>query len=348
MNTKEQTINNMEVTMTDSQETMVQTTFNTQFNQFTPNVFKNELFGEFRVFVDKAGEIWFVGHEVATALGYGNPRDAIMRNVRKVHILSGVGIPDASSSQRRPTTLIHELGLYSLIARSNKPEAEPFQDWIYDTIKEMRKYGLSMTPQVRKIFEENASLRQTLNSAQSAIHLYDEITNDEYFITMRVIASNYGTSAQDLNTILHKLGFHYPCGNGWVLYEPYRSMGLAKTRSRKAPDGNTYEITIGYNEKGRIEIDKLLHSQGLLTEQEKMIEHNRLLQQQNQQAQQPVQPQTVNNYITNNNHYYGFSSNVYPPGYKPTPVTHIGKDGREYTDKDDRLVVMTDRNGYPL
>lgn len=348
MNTKEQTINNMEVTMTDSQETMVQTTFDTQFNQFTPNVFKNPLFGEFRVFVDKAGEIWFVGHEVATALGYANPRQAIQVNIDSEYIKSGVYILDASSSQKRATTLIHELGLYALVTRSNKPNAFPFQKWVYSTIKDMRKYGFAMTPQLSEALEENNRLKQLVDSAQPAIHLYDEITNDEYFITMRVIASNYGTSAQDLNTILHRLRFHYPCGGGWVLYDPYRSMGLAKTRSRKAPDGNIYEVTIGYNEKGRIEIDRLLHSQGLLTEQEKMIEHNRLLQQQNQGTQQPTLPQTVNNYITNNNHYYGFSSGVYPPGYKPTPVTHIGQDGREYTDKDDRLVVMTDRNGYPL
>lgn len=63
------------------------------------------------------------------------------------------------------------------------------------------------------------------------------------------------------------------------------------------------------------------------------------------------QPQTIN-YNYNYNFYGSFSPQQPPapgqPGYKPTPVTHIGPDGREYTDSTNQLVVMTDRDGYPL
>lgn len=42
-------------------------------------IFNNSSFGSVRAFADEKGEPWFCGNDVATALGYANPRDAITK-----------------------------------------------------------------------------------------------------------------------------------------------------------------------------------------------------------------------------------------------------------------------------
>ena len=260
-----------------------------------------------------------------------------------------------SNSRGNPNkTIISEQGLYQLISQSqlDNPQIEEFKKWMFKTIQDMRQYGISMSDQfvdqinqiqdpnvLRQMLidsqQQNRDCQDQLDAAQPAIHLYNEVANDEYTIPISVIASNYGLSAQALNTILHGLRFHYPCGGGWVLYDPYRSMGLAKTRTRQTED-SIYEFVIGYNEKGRIMIDKLLHDYGLLTEHEKILEANRRMQLQQMPPFQQ-QPTTINI-------YYG-QPLPGQPGYRPNEATVIGPDGRLY-DNQGRLVVI-DKDGYP-
>lgn len=81
--------------------------------------FKNEDFGEIRtMLVD--GVPYFVGRDVALALGYAKPRNAILQHVDNEDALKQ-GIPD-SQGLIQQTTLINESGVYSLIlAASWKP-----------------------------------------------------------------------------------------------------------------------------------------------------------------------------------------------------------------------------------
>ena len=344
-----------DITMTNQDTMMTQTTFENTYNQFTPKVFSNPIIGKLTVLIDQSEQLWFIGSEVARGLGYSDTWDAINKHVSVYNKLKYNGkletgeSPVSSWGGSRSTILISEQGLYQLIGQSqlDNPQVEEFKKWMFKTIQDMRQYGVAMSHQMQESFgmgpqqlyqqlqHENNQLKQELYNAQPAINLYNEVANDTYNIPISVIASNYGLSAQALNTILHRLGFHYPCGGGWVLYDPYRSMGLAKTRTRQTPEG-IYEFVIGYNEKGRIMIDKLLHDNNLLTEQERMLEQARLMQLKPQTVQQP---QTIyNNYY--NNYYYGNQ----PP---QAPKTHIGQDGREY-DEQGRLIVMTDKEGRPL
>ena len=254
---------------------------------------------------------------------------------------------------REEGILFKDFNIYIDYTKENLPNYLPSQIVFYlgcngrsQAAKEFRiRLFLHIIPEIQRkgqyiTKQKLEELQKFKQDVQPAIHLYDEIANDEYFITISVIASNYGISAQELNTILHGLRFHYPCGGGWVLYDPYRSMGLAKTRTRQIEDGKTYEFVIGYNEKGRVTIDMLLHQNNLLTVKERQLEQNRLMQLQNQQTgpvQQPI------NYITN---YYEAPRTPYQPGYRPNEATVIGPDGRLY-DNQGRLVVITDKDGYP-
>lgn len=124
-----------------------------------------------------------------------------------------------------------------------------------------------MQKQIRSQQEHIDLQDKLIEEAQPAIHMFDEATNDDSYITIKQIADNYGLTAQALNAELYKLNFHYPVRDGWVLYESYKNQGLVCTRKRKVDSGE-YEFTIGYTEKGRNVIDKLLHNNGMKTRYE--------------------------------------------------------------------------------
>lgn len=91
-------------------------------------VFNNEVFGALRT-IEKDGEVWFVGKDVAIALGYTNHRKALADHVKANHKLDGVTIRDSIGRAQKPT-IIDEAGLYSSVIRSKLPQAEEFQEWV--------------------------------------------------------------------------------------------------------------------------------------------------------------------------------------------------------------------------
>lgn len=105
-------------------------------------IFNNEEFGQMRT-VTIDNEPWFVGKDVAEALGYGNTKDAL-----KVH----VGDEDKRIMQRsdfttlnipnRGMTIINESGLYSLIFSSKLKKAKDFKHWVTsEVLPSIRKTG---------------------------------------------------------------------------------------------------------------------------------------------------------------------------------------------------------------
>ena len=77
-------------------------------------IFKNEEFGQIRT-CTKNGETYFVGKDVASALGYKNTMDALMRHVdEEDKQTSGFTM----GSHRYSMTVVNESGLYSLILAS--------------------------------------------------------------------------------------------------------------------------------------------------------------------------------------------------------------------------------------
>ena len=93
-----------------------------------PTVFTHPQFGTVRT-VEISGEPWFVGKDVAVALGYSNTRDALSRHIDNEDKTSVV-IPDSGSNYKSKTTLINESGLYSLILSSKLPSAKEFKHWV--------------------------------------------------------------------------------------------------------------------------------------------------------------------------------------------------------------------------
>lgn len=86
------------------------------------------------------GNPWFLGMDVIAILGIDNPRNAYKRLADKDK--SYAPRTSIGMAPGRPLTLISEAGLYTLIGRSDKPEARKFQDWVYGTVlPALRKDG---------------------------------------------------------------------------------------------------------------------------------------------------------------------------------------------------------------
>jgi prophage antirepressor-like protein len=84
-------------------------------------------------------EPWFVVADACSVLAIQNPRDAVAKNLPKADVAK---INVSSVGQGRKMWVTNEPGLYRLILRSYKPDAERFQDWICrEVLPSIRKTG---------------------------------------------------------------------------------------------------------------------------------------------------------------------------------------------------------------
>lgn len=108
-------------------------------------IFNNSEFGKIRTAIID-GDIWFVGRDVASALGYAKPQNALRDNVEEGDALTQ-GIPDANNHTQQ-MIVINESGMYDLVMASKLPSAKKFRRWItHDVIPSIRKTGTYSIPQ---------------------------------------------------------------------------------------------------------------------------------------------------------------------------------------------------------
>lgn len=104
-------------------------------------IFKNEEFGEVRT-VTIDNEPWFVGKDVAMALGYAKPENAIATHVVDEDKTSTL-IQGSGSNYKSKTIIINESGLYALIFGSKLESAKRFKHWVTsEVLPSIRKHGV--------------------------------------------------------------------------------------------------------------------------------------------------------------------------------------------------------------
>lgn len=104
-------------------------------------IFNSGEFGEIRT-IEIDGKPYFVGTDVAKALGYNNPRDAVSRHCKGV-----VKHDTPTSSGIQSMSYINEGDLYRLIMKSKLPSAEKFESWVMDEVlPTIRKTGSYQKP----------------------------------------------------------------------------------------------------------------------------------------------------------------------------------------------------------
>lgn len=106
-------------------------------------IFNSPDFGQIRT-IQQNGEAWFVGKDVAQALGYSQTAKAVREHVKDNH--KGMSVLDTPGGKQE-TTIIDEAGLYSLVMRAKTEKAEAFQEWVTgEVLPAIRKHGGYLTP----------------------------------------------------------------------------------------------------------------------------------------------------------------------------------------------------------
>ena len=96
----------------------------------TLQIFENHNFGSIRTVLDESGKALFCGKDIAEALGYSAPRNAIATHCRgalKRCIIDNLG-------REQETAFIPEGDVYRLIISSKLPSAEKFERWVFDEV----------------------------------------------------------------------------------------------------------------------------------------------------------------------------------------------------------------------
>lgn len=137
-------------------------------------VFTNPEFGCVRSMMIEDAP-WFVGHDVAGALGYAKPRNALKSHVDADDALIR-GVID-SMGRNQPTTIINESGLYSLILSSKLPSAKRFKRWVTsEVLPALRRTGRYEVEGAKATPEGGALPERTL-------------THDDYLRAASIVAS---------------------------------------------------------------------------------------------------------------------------------------------------------------
>ena len=132
--------------------------------------FTNPEFGQVRT-VEINGTPWLVGKDVAAALGYKKPSNAILTHVddedKRFEMLSleahpqNEDVPGASK-----TALINESGLYSLILSSKMPKAKAFKRWVTgEVLPAIRQDGVYQSVKAQQHIEQLEATNTRLNTA---------------------------------------------------------------------------------------------------------------------------------------------------------------------------------------
>lgn len=127
-------------------------------------IFNNADFGDIRT-VEQDGGIWFVGKDVAEALGYSNPSNAVISHVDDEDKLR---TQIKYAGQNREVSIINESGLYSLVLSSKLPSAKAFKRWITsEVIPSIRKTGSYNKPSKQPTTQQEQRAKAMLLNAQS-------------------------------------------------------------------------------------------------------------------------------------------------------------------------------------
>lgn len=175
-------------------------------------VFENDAFGSVRT-IDREGDVWFVGKDVAEILGYTNPSKALADHVDEEDKLNNESL---SSLGQRGGWLINESGLYSLVLSSKLPTAKQFKRWITkEVIPSIRKTGgYFATPKtyvealraLADAEEEKERLALENEEMKPKADFYDDVTGSSDTIEIGEVAKvlNCGIGRNKLFDFLRK------------------------------------------------------------------------------------------------------------------------------------------------
>lgn len=237
-------------------------------------VFKNEEFGEIRT-IQENGKVLFCGKDIALALGYADPKKAVVQHCKE----DGVAICPLIDSigREQQAKFITEGNVYRLIAHSKLPSAEKFESWVFDevlsTIRKTGSYSIERKPDSYMIDDpiqraqrwieeetERQQLRDKIEADKPLVEFADHVSNASNLIDIGTLAK----IARDEHIDMGRTRlFDWLRDNGYLMsspgsknqpYQKYIEQGLFKVReyTYKTPYGDKVATKTMVTGKGQM------------------------------------------------------------------------------------------------
>jgi len=228
-------------------------------------IFKNEEFGQIRTCMMN-GETYFVGKDVAQALGYVNSNKALIDHVDEEDKLTSRIV---MAGQNRQAIVINESGLYALILSSKLDSAKRFKRWVTgEVLPAIRKNGSYELERQNRILESRNALLEEITAQQKPLTDYARnILSSTQTVTITQIAQDYGFSAVRFNELLMSLRIQHKVGGQWILYAPHLGKGYVQSFSSYfvKPDGEVkVKMHTRWTQSGRLFLYEELKKAGVL------------------------------------------------------------------------------------
>lgn len=227
-------------------------------------------------------EPWFVAADIAKVLGASNSRSL-------AQMVDEEDKGKQSLHSGSDATIVNESGLYTILLRSNNPQAKPFRRWVTsEVLPTIRKHGAYMTDkkaqdvlhgngladlliqageQIKSLELEKSQLKIELDEVREKTTYLDLILESPDYILTTQIAHDYGYSAVSFNRILHDLRIQRKVNKQWVLYSKYMGKGYIGSRTSDFVDSKGIartSITTTWKQKGRKFLYEVLKKNGYL------------------------------------------------------------------------------------
>ena len=216
-------------------------------------------------------KIYFIGKDVADALGYSNSSKAVSTHCKHIR-KEMISHSQNGNMVKTQTSLIDEGDVYRLIVKSKLPSADTFEEWLFDEVlPQMRatggyvlegseeefisNYFPSFSEDVKLAMVQDL-LKQNKEFKEKA-NWYDDFMNSTGTYTPTQMGKLFKIgSGKKMNEILHKNKIAYKKGNNWLPYETTDKSWYKSIVGEK--EGRNYS-QLKYTAKGIVEISKLLN-----------------------------------------------------------------------------------------
>ena len=191
-------------------------------------IFTSEVFGEIRT-CQVNNQIMFVGKDVAQALGYAKPRNALAVHVDKDDKSTA---PIQGPAYETRVTLINESGLYALILSSKLPQAKAFKHWVTsEVLPQIRRTGGYIPTHAAD--GRDLSAEEILNRADAIVGNTLRLLNEpaEDTLTATQVAKTFNMTTLDFNAILRDMGIQYRRDGHWNISDDLADRNLTRLRT---------------------------------------------------------------------------------------------------------------------
>jgi prophage antirepressor-like protein len=244
-------------------------------------IFANEKFGLVRI-IEEDGKVLFCGNDICSALGYTNPRKALIdhcKGVTKRDTLTAGGAQSIS--------FIPEGDVYRLIVSSKLPKAQEFEVWLFETVlPSIRKHGgyisgeehmnddelLAQAVLVaqRKLEERTAQLdaaNKKIEKLEPKAAYFDTVASADGSTSFRETAKLFKVGEKTFTKFIEESNFCYRDSHKRLIpYAEHQKSGWFEVKEVTITTSTGIKTTIytKITPKGRTEIFKRLQTAGIL------------------------------------------------------------------------------------